>query len=94
MDHALSHLINQIGASSVSSNKDEYTPWMSIDHPDAFIPSQPKSEDSNNANPPMPNYMFGLGRKLRTYLYFGNNECHQSHSVHYFYHTTSCYATR
>ena len=81
LDHFLSHLINHIGASSVSSNTDEHVPWMSVDHPDAFIAAAPKSEDTDvNANPHMANYMFGSGRKFSA-MYLGKFV----HSVHVYY---------
>ena len=82
MDRVLSHLIGEIGASSVSSAANKATSdqdlkkieWRSVDYVKdgfhAFLPAAPRSTMKGvNANVKKKDYIFGKGRKLLTELF-------------------------
>ena len=69
---ALSHLIGEVGASSVGRDENAApSTWMSIDDPIGFILPEAKSRKSGvNANPVKEMYVFGKGGKENDFVTF------------------------
>ncbi len=88
----LSHLIGEVGASSVGRDENSKLMWMSIDSPEAFIRPAPKSTVKNvNANPRKPMYVFGAGgmytcKEISVVLHHDDNFMDQYSDISFLIH--------